>query len=144
MIRKATISSMVTFVLRLGLIVDHVKFTILITYRYKYPEWYIFLMVIPKLVQCPICGHIWTPRVPRPRYCARCRRYLEYLKVQIDPSLDKWERLPDPGLIPRQVLKTCTICGREVPRGINLSSRFYCRYCVYKLLDEDVFYEPLM
>lgn len=100
-------------------------------------------MAIPKLVQCPICGHIWTPRVPRPRYCARCRRYLEYLKVQIDPALDKWERRADPGLIRRQVLKTCTICGREVARGINLSSRFYCRYCVYKLLDEDAFYEPL-
>ena len=32
-------------------------------------------MTIPTLT-CPKCDHGWTPRLPSPRVCPRCKRYL--------------------------------------------------------------------
>ena len=32
-------------------------------------------MTIPT-VTCPKCAHGWTPRLPNPRVCPKCKRYL--------------------------------------------------------------------
>jgi hypothetical protein len=32
-------------------------------------------MKIPTLT-CPKCAHAWSPRLPNPRACPRCKRYL--------------------------------------------------------------------
>jgi len=29
-----------------------------------------------KMVKCPRCGYTWTPRVPNPKECPRCKRYI--------------------------------------------------------------------
>ena len=40
----------------------------------KVRVWYKTVVV----VECPYCGYTWTPWVPRPKECGRCRRRLPW------------------------------------------------------------------
>jgi len=94
-----------------------------------------------RLLQCLVCGYIFSPRVANPKSCPRCKNYFKGRVKEIEDPREfqrtnpLWEQKGD--LVIVEDPKPCQVCGRLFRKFIEIQGRKYCRYCIFSLLSED-------